>query len=911
MASHNGFSRSFSGRKNPAAIGFLAAVLVVSLTLAAPLLAADQKSKAAEKNKTVEPAYKLSKAFKGKLPITDLSQEQAVIHALNRLAFGPRPGDVERIRAMGLEKWIQQQLKPESIDDSAVAKRLEQYTTLAMSTSQLMDEYPNPNIEAAKRGMAPEEYRKQLQEQQREQVRQTIMQNPELAAEARRARQGGVDNPNAQALRMELMNDKTPRRVVGELSAAKLTRAIYSERQLQEVMADFWFNHFNVFAQKGPVNFMLPSYERDIIRRHAMGKFGDLLSATAKSPAMLFYLDNWQSADPVAFAKLEDQLVQRRRQFLSRFGGMDPRMAAEMQRRGRLGQRGGAGTMPDPNFPGRRVGVPGQGQIGQQPQQLQRRGLNENYARELMELHTLGVDGGYTQQDVIEVARAFTGWTLRAPRRDPEFNFEERIHADGPFSVLGHKIDGGGMKAGEQVLELLVAEPNTAKFISTKLARRFVSDTPPAALVDRMAKEFQETHGNIPAVLEAMIYSPEFWSREAYRAKIKKPFELVASAARALGADVSAPIAMVLWAARIGEPLYLCQPPTGYSDKAETWVNTGALLNRLNYAMERFDEVRGRRHHRRSCPWLSGIPAPVAFLEVSMNITRRYFLKSSGVAMVGLSAMPAFLTRAVLATPHPAGTSRKILVVLFQRGAMDGLNAVIPYAEPDYYRLRPTIAVPQPRRTSTSLSASGSELTAVDLDGFFGLHPSLAPLESLFKQRQLAIVHAAGSPDTTRSHFDAQDYMESGTPGRKSTEDGWLNRALQMEKVEAATPFRAVAMGTNLPRALQGTAPAVALPDMRQFQMMAASPVVEGGFEAVYAQTVDKALRGTGTETFEAIDMLRKANPQRYQPENGAQYPQGRFGQSLLQVAQLIKANIGLEVAFLDSGGWDHHVNEG
>jgi len=286
-----------------------------------------------------------------------------------------------------------------------------------------------------------------------------------------------------------------------------------------------------------------------------------------------------------------------------------------------------------------------------------------------------------------------------------------------------------------------------------------------------------------------------------------------------------------------------------------------------------------------------------------MHITRRFFLKSSGVAMVGLSAMPAFLTRAVMASPLPAGAKRKILVVLFQRGAMDGLNAVIPYADPTYYRMRPTIAIPQPRR--------GELQTALDLDGFFALHPSLAPLDPLFKQRQLAIVHASGSPDATRSHFDAQDYMESGTPGRKSTEDGWLNRALQMEQVEDATPFRAVAMGTNLPRALKGSAPAVALPDVRQFQMMAASPIVEGGFEAIYAQTVDQALRGVGQETFEAIDMLRKANPQRYQPENRATYPQGRFGQSLLQVAQLIKAGIGLEVAFLDSGGWDHHVNEG
>jgi uncharacterized protein (DUF1501 family) len=281
-------------------------------------------------------------------------------------------------------------------------------------------------------------------------------------------------------------------------------------------------------------------------------------------------------------------------------------------------------------------------------------------------------------------------------------------------------------------------------------------------------------------------------------------------------------------------------------------------------------------------------------------ITRRVFLKGSGVAMLGMSALPAFLQRAIAATPAP---NKKILVVLFQRGAMDGLNAVIPFAEPAYYRMRPSIAIPRPQR--------GNEQTAIDLDGRFALHPSLAPLEPLFKQKSLAIVHAAGSPDSTRSHFDAQDYMESGTPGRKSTEDGWLNRHLQIAPAVQASPFRGVAMGPNLPRTLKGTAPAVALPDVRQFQLLSASPVVEGGFEAIYAQTVDQTLRGTGQETFEAIEMLRKANPQRFQPENGARYPGGRFGQSLQQVAQLIKADIGLEAAFLDSGGWDHHTNEG
>ncbi|HLZ13149.1 MAG TPA: DUF1501 domain-containing protein [Candidatus Acidoferrum sp.] len=288
----------------------------------------------------------------------------------------------------------------------------------------------------------------------------------------------------------------------------------------------------------------------------------------------------------------------------------------------------------------------------------------------------------------------------------------------------------------------------------------------------------------------------------------------------------------------------------------------------------------------------------------NLKFSRRYFLKQGGVAMVGLSAMPAFLQRAAAATPTGG---KKQLVVLFQRGAADGLNIVVPFGEAHYYRMRPTIAIPQPK--------NGANDAAVDLDGFFGLHPSLAPLEALFRKNQLAIVHAAGSPDPTRSHFDAQDFMESGTPGLKATEDGWLNRAMESIPEEEASPFRAVAMGPNLPRMLRGNSPAIALPDVRQFKMMAQNPgagkIAEGGFEAMYAQTVDQALRGTGTETFEAIEMLRKADPTKYQPENGAAYPNSRLGQSLQQVGQLIKANIGVEVLFVDCGGWDNHVNEG
>jgi len=300
-----------------------------------------------------------------------------------------------------------------------------------------------------------------------------------------------------------------------------------------------------------------------------------------------------------------------------------------------------------------------------------------------------------------------------------------------------------------------------------------------------------------------------------------------------------------------------------------------------------------------------------------LKFSRRYFLKQGGVAMVGLSAMPAFLQRAVAATPMP---NKKQLVVLFQRGAADGLNIVVPFGESNYYRLRPTIAIPQPKRggRGSGVALANPDLNtdaAIDLDGFFGLHPSLASLEPLFHKNQLAIVHAAGSPDPTRSHFDAQDFMESGTPGLKSTEDGWLNRALETVPEENSSPFRAVAMGPNLPRMLHGGAPAIALPDLKQFKVMAQAPgtgqMVEGGFEAMYSQTVDHALHGTGTETFEAIDLLRKADPGKYQPENGAQYPASRLGQSLQQIGQLLKANIGVEVLFVDCGGWDNHVNEG
>ncbi|HEX9761194.1 MAG TPA: DUF1800 domain-containing protein [Candidatus Acidoferrales bacterium] len=537
-------------------------------------------------------------AWKGRLPISELSEDEAILHALNRLAYGPRPGDLERVRAMGLEKWIEQQLHPDAIDDSALARRVERFPTVAMSSAELLEGFPNPAVAAARAGMTQEEYRRTLQERQRA---------------ARNDMQGQRrQNPGDPMARMGEM--RNPQRIVAELGMAKLTRAVYSERQLHEVLVDFWFNHFNVFANKGADRWLVTSYERDVIRPHTLGKFRDMLGATAKSPAMLFYLDNWMSADPAAAERLERQFNERRNRLNNLFGMRNPRQMGE--RMDRQQQRRPGQQRPGQNPANRDMnGQP----MPQRPPQRLRRGLNENYARELLELHTLGVDGGYTQQDVIEVARAFTGWTMQAPRRYPEFFFDSRFHDAKSKTVLGKKVEAGGMRDGEMILDLLSRHPHTAKFISTKLARRFVADEPPAALVEKMSQAFLKSDGDITATVRTMIYSPEFWARSAYRSKIKKPFELVASAVRALDGDAIVPLPLVQWSARIGEPLYLCQPPTGYSDKAEAWVNTGALLNRLNFALQ-LASGRMRGVQVRTAQLLGGADEPSELMDRAVEV---------------------------------------------------------------------------------------------------------------------------------------------------------------------------------------------------------------------------------------------------------------------------------------------------
>jgi uncharacterized protein (DUF1800 family) len=366
------------------------------------------------------------------------------------------------------------------------------------------------------------------------------------------AQMADTGNDNMDRAQESLAKMQGPGRIIAELSMGKLDRAIYSNRQLEAVMEDFWFNHFNVFANKGADRWLLTSYVRDSIRPNTMATFQDLLVATAKSPAMLFFLDNWLSVDPAAFQRHQQEIAMRRARFQGRFGTDFP-------------------------FPGA---------AGANPQRKnQDRGLNENYGREVMELHTVGVDAGYTQQDVIEMARSLTGWTVSQPRRNPEFVFKPEFHAEGKKVVMGHTFSAGGEKDGEEALKMLANDPRTAKFISTELARHFVSDTPPQTLVDRMAGTYEKSGGDIRAVLKTMIYSPEFWSKEAYRSKIKTPFELVASTARALNADAEVSLPLAVWVGRMGEPLFLCQPPTGYSDKSQAWVNIGALLNRLNFSL--------------------------------------------------------------------------------------------------------------------------------------------------------------------------------------------------------------------------------------------------------------------------------------------------------------------------------------
>jgi uncharacterized protein (DUF1800 family) len=558
-----------------------------------------------------------------------MDAQHRAVHALNRLTFGPRPGDADRVLQMGVDKWIDMQLHPDKINNASLDARLAPFRTLQMGTKEIVENFPpNQVIKQIADGKAAlprdptkravyeaqlaryedKQERKEDKQERKDQKQQraddaakivppdtckdgacpvsadTAQSQPDDPAVTRRREERRLANQKTQEL-LDLPADermkeilkmspedrraiatinkgakadalldgmtaqqketmqalKNPEQVVvDELMQAKLVRAIYSERQLDEVITDFWINHFNIFINKGADRYLLTSYERDAIRPHALGKFEDLLVATAKSPAMLFYLDNWLSVGPNSDIAL-----------------------------GIAAHNGNRRGYP-PNRPKK----------GKQAS-----GLNENYGRELMELHTLSVNGGYSQRDVTEVAKVFTGWTLEQPKKGGDFHFEPRMHEPGDKFVLGHRIKPNGEKEGLDVLHLLAHNPKTAHFISQKLAMRFVSDNPPPALVDRMTQTFLKKDGDIREVMRTMLKAPEFWSTDVYRAKVKTPLEFVVSAARASDADVEDARALVGTLNNMGMPLYGMMPPTGYSMKADTWVNSSTLLGRMNFSL--------------------------------------------------------------------------------------------------------------------------------------------------------------------------------------------------------------------------------------------------------------------------------------------------------------------------------------
>jgi uncharacterized protein (DUF1800 family) len=636
-------------------------LLCLSLACAVPQLLAKKKDKTAE---------------------AGANEQKRAVQALNRLTFGPRPGDIQQVTAMGVDRWIDLQLHPEKIPDAAVEARLAPFRTLRMSSKEIVEEFPDNQMikqvmegkkslpsDPAKRAVFQVQIARLQEKQQQKKgdlkeddrkgsdrkgnlneeaaapdgaaggpaANDTAKTAEELAAAAAASADASTSTPaegnsmsadapanemamappanpkaspadDAQARRredrlyadlkiqglMDLSPDERYKKVMAmttaeqvvfadslrggkgqefldgmepkqketlmamnnpqaavlsELVQAKLLRAVYSDRQLEQVMTDFWFNHFNVFVGKGPERVLLTNYEQNVIRPHALGKFEDLLVATAKSPAMLFYLDNWMSVGPNS--------VQAQ--------GMPARANRP------YGPYGRPRRFPQ--------------QQNQNAQRRKNNGLNENYGRELLELHTLSVNGGYSQRDVTEVAKVFTGWTIEKPFEGMGFKYEQRMHEPGPKFVLGHRIKPKGEDEGKEVLHLLATSPQTAHFISLKLAQRFVADDPPPALVDRMAKTFEKSKGDIREVLVSLFHSPEFWADSTYRAKMKTPLEFVASAVRATGADVDDAFPLARQVANMGMPLYSAQPPTGYSMKADTWVSSSALLNRMNFAL--------------------------------------------------------------------------------------------------------------------------------------------------------------------------------------------------------------------------------------------------------------------------------------------------------------------------------------
>ena len=627
-----------------------------------------------------------------------LSVDQQVVHALNRLTFGPRPGDIDVVRRMGVGKWIDSQLHPDQIPENpALDPKLKPLATLQMSLAEVVKEYtpkPDANVminmpfQQLNNLLSEEERRKvltgtaeertgvlkALSPEKRKQVLAALppnvtsftpefkqeaedaqkMRQQEMQAEFRRrnpqltdllnpdqinvARSGNPDQlaslfayldppkrpvvasllpgqslASMRELRRDGQSQRTPRQVASQdLKEAKVFRAVDSNRQLEEVLVDFWFNHFNVDINKNVaqvpnlVHLLIGSYERDAIRPHVLGHFKDLLLATARHPAMLYYLDNWESVAPGAFEV-------------------------------------------GPFAPNRAIvnGVPNT--IVPSPFARQAHGLNENYGREIMELHTVGVNGGYTQDDVIAVARCFTGWTVRSPE-NPEFVFAPFMHDFGEKTVLGHKIPaGGGETDGLQVIDILARHPSTARFISRALAQRFVADDPPQPLVDRMAQTFTRTDGDLRAVLTTMFTSPEFFSEGAWQTKVKSPLEMAAGAVRAVHGDVTDTFALVQKIGEMGEPLYSKVEPNGYPNTGDSWLSTAGLVARLNFSASLVSGlVPGVS--LRSSPW-EGKDQPAIARDLLGHDASEPTLAALVNGLRGKEPTPPFIASLVLSSP--------------------------------------------------------------------------------------------------------------------------------------------------------------------------------------------------------------------------------------------------------------------
>jgi len=534
--------------------------ILLSAAASAFLLAGPSPSEAPRHDARPRPTF----ARRPALPAPPTREDTLrAVALLNRATFGATPRDVAEVLRMGSEAWLDRQLRPERIDDSALEQRLARFPASAMSVSELQAAFPPPDPAArAARAARDSTRRMQADAMQPGAMQPGAMQPGAMQPEAM---QPDATAATPRQRRPGAGRQRGPQAILFDLSGAKLQRAVYSERQLQEVMTDFWFNHFNVFFGKNLDRYLVASYERDAIRPHVFGRFRDLLGATAKHPAMLVYLDNARSVVPDSMRRFAPD--------------EQPAMLGFPRGRGR-GRLGGG-----------RLGGGRPGARGQADTAAARRrptGLNENYARELMELHTLGVDGGYTQHDVGEVARALTGWSIerRGDGDEPEFIFRPRLHDFGPKTILGRSFPAGrGQEEGEAVLALLARSPATAHHVAFKLAQRFVADDPPPALVDRLAEVFLRTDGDLRALTRALFTSPELYDAGLRGAKVKTPLEFVASSLRATGAEVG-PSRGILQALRqLGQVPYFASPPTGYPAASAEWTNSGAMLNRMNFAL--------------------------------------------------------------------------------------------------------------------------------------------------------------------------------------------------------------------------------------------------------------------------------------------------------------------------------------